>query len=172
MKIRKLAARLAGSLLSASLICPASFAQVSPERLHAIRSRLQQIRIMSERMPASQRKVLSSGALNLFEVADKFDDIEGAVNRRQPSSLSVTSQQAIPGMPLEATDGVVRVSNPAQDIFSVLSGFTQSETHTAWCGNNVVVGFNDSGSFFESLVANVGGVSFNGVARSTNQGAS
>jgi hypothetical protein len=172
MKIRKLAARLAGSLLSASLICPASFAQVSPERLHAIRSRLQQIRILSERMPASQRKVLSSGALNLFEVADKFDDIEGAVNRRQPSSLSVTSQQAIPGMPLEATDGVVRVSNPAQDIFSVLSGFTQSETHTAWCGNNVVVGFNDSGSFFESLVANVGGVSFNGVARSTNQGAS
>lgn len=54
----------------------------------------------------------------------------------------------------------------------MLSGFTQSETHTGWCGNNVVVGFNDSGSFFESLVAAVGGLSFNGLARSTNRGAS
>ena len=35
----------------------------------------------------------------------------------------------------------------------------------------MVVGFNDSGSFFESILAQVGGVSFNGVARSTDQGA-
>jgi hypothetical protein len=36
----------------------------------------------------------------------------------------------------------------------------------------VVVGFNDSGSVFESLFFGPGGVSFNGIARSTNKGAS
>jgi hypothetical protein len=64
------------------------------------------------------------------------------------------------------------VSNPAQYIYSVLSGFVQSETHTAWCGNNVVVGFNDTGSRHESYLSGVGGISLNGVARSTNKGVS
>ena len=36
-------------------------------------------------------------------------------------------------------------------LFSVLAGFTQSETSTAWCGKNVMVGFKDSGSLPESL---------------------
>jgi hypothetical protein len=66
------------------------------------------------------------------------------------------------------------VSNPANNFsFSRLTGFTQSETSTAWCGNNVVVGFNDSGSFPESVAGGGGstiGFSFNGVARSTDQG--
>jgi hypothetical protein len=52
----------------------------------------------------------------------------------------------------------------------VVSGFTQSETATAWCGSTVVVGFNDSGSIAESILLGPGGVSFNGVARSDDQG--
>src|SRR5439155_11196759 len=50
---------------------------------------------------------------------------------------------------------------------------TQNETSTAWCGNNVVVGFNDSGSLPESVAAGGGsimGLSFNGLARSADQG--
>ena len=47
------------------------------------------------------------------------------------------------------------------------SGFTTSETSTAWCGNNVVVGFNDSGSPFES-----GGASVVGYSQSSNAGTS
>jgi len=41
-----------------------------------------------------------------------------------------------------------RVSNPfeAEDFISRLAGNTQSEESVAWCGNNAVVGFNDSGS--------------------------
>jgi hypothetical protein len=46
----------------------------------------------------------------------------------------------------------VLVSDPNTDVaFSSFSGFTQSETSTARCGDTVVVGFNDTGSIFESL---------------------
>jgi len=159
------------SLFFALIICPAVFGQASPERLQAIGARLAQIKAFGERMPASKRKVLSSGALNLLQLADKFDNELRGLNRLQADS-SIASEQPDLSAPSQAADGVARVSNPAQDVFSVLSGFTQSETHTAWCGNNVVVGFNDTGSAFESLVAKVGGLSGDGVARSTNQGSS
>ena len=65
------------------------------------------------------------------------------------------------------------MSDPDSDfVFSVLSGFTQSETSTGWCGDNVVVGFNDSGSVLESLASGAGGLSFNGYAHSSDRGAS
>jgi hypothetical protein len=34
--------------------------------------------------------------------------------------------------------------------FTRFSGAVQSETSTAWCGKNAVVGFNDSGSFWQT----------------------
>lgn len=169
---KKLTASLVCSLLFTLMTCPAASGQVQPERLQAIHARLAQIKAFAKKMPEKQRKVFSSGALNLLQFADKFDDVQRGLNRLQLASPAGISQQSEVGVPPEVTDGIVSVSKPTQDIFSVLSGFTQSETHSAWCGNNVVVGFNDSGSLFESLVANVGGMSFNGVARSTNQGGS
>jgi hypothetical protein len=66
----------------------------------------------------------------------------------------------------------VPVSNPASDfVLSIAGGFTQSETSTAWCGDNVAVGFNDSGSLIESLLFGDGGLSLSGVANSTDRGA-
>ena len=66
------------------------------------------------------------------------------------------------------------MSNPNTDFLSSrVTGFTQSETSTAWCGSNVVVGFNDSGSVIEtfgSLLAGINGLSVNGVALSTDEG--
>ena len=53
-----------------------------------------------------------------------------------------------------------------------LSGFTQSETSSAWCGDTVVAGFNDSGAFIRSVVEGVGGSSFTGVGVSQNRGRS
>src|SRR5262249_47858076 len=50
------------------------------------------------------------------------------------------------------------------------AGFTQSETSTAWCGNNIVTGFNDSGSILESLLFGPGGVSGSGASISSNKG--
>jgi|SRR6267378_3972860 len=163
---------LIGLWLFSLLSCSQAFGQVMPERLEAARARLAQVKAFSEGMPAKQRKMLSSGALGLLEVADKFDDVQRGLSRQQAALSSPMSQPSRVGVALPEIAGLHTVSDPSQDVFSVLSGFTQSETHTAWCGNDIVVGFNDSGSFFESLVANVGGLSFNGVARSTDQGAS
>ena len=60
---------------------------------------------------------------------------------------------------------VQSVSNPGPGyLLSVLSGLTQNETDTTWWADNIV-GFNDSGSTFETEVAAVQ-ISY-GVARST-----
>ena len=53
-----------------------------------------------------------------------------------------------------------------------MGGFTQSETSTAWCGNYVVVGYNDSNSLFESLLFGPGGASLSGASISSNKGLS
>ena len=57
--------------------------------------------------------------------------------------------------------------------FSAFGGFTQSETSTARCGNSVVVGYNDSGSVFETpfFFTGSGGQSFSGSSYSTDGGA-
>lgn len=52
---------------------------------------------------------------------------------------------------------------------SRFTGFTQSETSTAWCGNSVVIGFIDTGSEISSLIGNAG-VTMLGVAQSSNRG--
>jgi hypothetical protein len=166
------ATSLIGLWLFSVLTYQQAFGQVTPERLEAARARLAQLKAFSEGLPAKHRKMLSSGALGLLEVADKFDDLKRGLSRPQPALPSPMSQQPRAGVALPEIEGLHMVSDPTQDVFSVLAGFTQSETHSAWCGNNIVVGFNDSGSFFESLIANVGGLSFNGIARSTDQGAS
>jgi hypothetical protein len=54
--------------------------------------------------------------------------------------------------------------------FSRMAGFTQSETSTAWCGSNVVVGFNDSGSINETLLFGPGGISGSGASISNDGG--
>jgi hypothetical protein len=68
---------------------------------------------------------------------------------------------------------MIPVSNPGPELSFRSTGFTQSETSTAWCGSNVVVGFNDSGSVLETFsgfAQGSNGLSFNGVAYSTDQG--
>ena len=99
------------SLFFALIICPAVFGQASPERLQAIGARLAQIKAFGERMPASKRKVLSSGALNLLQLADKFDNELRGLNRLQADS-SIASEQPDLSAPSQAADGVARVSNP------------------------------------------------------------
>jgi hypothetical protein len=69
--------------------------------------------------------------------------------------------------------GPVPVSDASLDyVLSRFSGFTQSETSSAWCGDNVVVGFNDSGADLRSFVDQVGGRSFANVGVSHNGGKS
>lgn len=67
--------------------------------------------------------------------------------------------------------GVVSVNDRTTDLdFSSYDGVTQSETHTAMCGSQIVVGFNDSGSEFQTAFFGPGGISLSGAAVSSDGG--
>lgn len=158
---------LTGLWLLLSVFGSVARAQVVPQRLEAIRSRLQQTKAFFQKMPEKHRQVLSGAAQNLIHLANVWDK-EGprrAGNLNRPAELPQTSSGPA------ARGGVIPVSAPNNDFaFSVLTGFTQSETSTAWCGSHVAVGFNDSGSLPESIFFGPGGLSGSGIALSTDQG--
>ena len=97
-------------------------------------------------------KFVSGGTLNALNVAQHWNTLKAGFG--QPTTATSVSLAAI-----NVTPG----SLPSR-----VGGFTQSETSTAWCGTNAVVGFNDSGSFFETLGGS--GISFIGYAQSSNAG--
>ena len=170
MRTNKLVTYTTAVLLVGLLTNSAASAQGKSERLTAIRARMQQSKQFFQRMSEAQRKVLSGGALNYFHLVNNWDSLEKTLADEKWSGLNQPEQTLLqataPGDP-------VPVSNPKTDfLFSVSGGFTQSETSTAWCGNNVTVGFNDSGSFIESMLVGPGGLSFSGAAYSTNQASS
>jgi hypothetical protein len=139
---------------------------------------LQQVLDASAKIPAAQKKLLSSGAQNFLHVAEllntkyvKGSDDGGLINATGRAALAQPAFLA--GVELfPDSDGTTRISDPALDFqLSVLEGFTQSETSTAWCGNNVVSAYNDSGAFVRTAGVNPGGAaSFNGVSVSNNGG--
>jgi hypothetical protein len=163
-------------LLTILGLCSASAqAQVTKEQLEAARARLQAAHDFYNKLSDERRKMLSGGALNFFHMIQNWSQMEKqaladatSLRAKAGSNASVLPQLA----PLvQASPGPVQVSNPATDFeFGPSEGFTQSETSTAWCGQNVVVGFNDSGSFWESFVTHSGAYSKVGYATSGNQG--
>lgn len=154
---------LAGGM---GFLCAMPAVAIDQARLDALEATVKRVKAFADRLSKHQRQALSSGAQNMIHLAEQWEEIEPklrqAASAPRSSALSATSP------------GPIQVSDPSTDVsFSSFSGFTQSETSTAWCGSNVVVGFNDSGSFFEtaSVPPRPGvGLSFNGVARSTNKG--
>jgi hypothetical protein len=128
---------------------------------------LKAVKQIADRFPEDRQRALSGGALNLFHVAQRLDKI-----RSERGEVRERDQLQSEALEAGARAPAGYVSDPSTDfIQSRVSGFTQSETSTAWCGNNVVVGFNDSGSLFETLPL-PRALSFNGVARSENKGIS
>jgi hypothetical protein len=150
---------------------------VDPERLAGLREKLAQVEAVLDALPDSSKKRLSSGAQNLLKLAQGWQDVEGTLaqlpgnveNEKNAlrSDLRASAASDTPDDPA-ASFPISRAS--ADFVFSIMAGFTQSETSTAWCGNNVVTGFNDSGSIFESLLFGPGGVSGSGASISSNKG--
>jgi hypothetical protein len=129
------------------------------------------IRGVFEKIPRARQRFLSSGALNLTQWAREEVEHErpGAEAR---GSLSPRVAVTPPRVAGKANGQRIRVNDQATDFtLSIVTGFTQSETGTAWCGDDVVIGFNDSGSLLETFTT-AGGLSFNGVARSVDRGRS
>jgi hypothetical protein len=160
------AASLAGILaLALPVVAPA---QVDAARFNTIKTRLQQLHATYAKMPPAAQKMMdgTANAAYLYSV----------VNRLQPQLLHITknpsrAQLSAAVAAATTTTGGVKVNNNSTDLaFSSFLGFTQSETNTAQCGSNVVVGFNDSGSYISTLLTGTGGVSFSGVAVSHDGG--
>lgn len=128
-----------------------SFAQTSAQRNDALMSELQRANLNL----GAQRKYISGGLRNALNLAKRWDAIRAGLDRARAAQVARPLASAV----------------TASGLASREAGFTQSETSTAWCGTNAVIGFNDSGSLFETEAAalgGTGGLSLMGYAQSTN----
>jgi hypothetical protein len=129
-------------------------------------------------IPARNRARLSGGAQNMLQFAELMTASEAS----SATSFSSTGHtlrprsRANPGAELAVAGpgGTISVSDPALDFTtSVLGGFTQNETSSAWCGSTVVVGYNDTGALMRTgLVNPFAAASFDGISVSSNGGRS
>jgi hypothetical protein len=87
--------------------------------------------------------------------------------------LAGARERIVTGSPIGVHEEFpVIVNDPSFDYDSTrLTGFTQSETSSAWCGNNIVVGFNDSAAFTHTAIdGQADAISLSGVAVSHDRG--
>jgi hypothetical protein len=85
--------------------------------------------------------VLSGGVRNLFALARNWDGIKAELARTSAANAEAFIMSVLmPGL----------VSAPPALLQTRLRHFTANESSAAWCGNNVVVGFNDTESVDES----------------------
>jgi len=164
-----MAATLAATLLSSSR----APAQISMESVRTLDARLQQVEALYEKLPPTLQKALD-GYSNVLQFAKVWHQYGYRFAESSfPARFSLLGAESAFRLAASQPAGVSRVSNPSTDLlYSSFGGFTQSETSTARCGNSVVVGFNDSGSVFETpfFFTGNGGESFSGVAVSSDGG--
>jgi hypothetical protein len=127
--------------------------------IDATMARLRQM----EKIPGFDPARLSAASRNLFSLADRWT----AVRERLLKGASAFAASA-QTRSFVATEMPLTLGTDLRQ--SRYSGFTQSETSTAWCGSSVVMGFNDSGAEVTTM-ASGRGVSMDGYAQSSNRGA-
>ncbi|HVG90317.1 MAG TPA: hypothetical protein VNB54_02400, partial [Alphaproteobacteria bacterium] len=157
--------------LLGALLAPAASGQSvpkpNPDRINAIKAKLSQISDRYSKLSANQRMLLDGEKrLGLSpQVVDKLAAMASSgmsITRKQFSDMMADAQKSV---------GIASVNDPGTDLdFSAYDGVTQSETHTAMCGNQVVVGFNDSGSVLQTIFFGPGGLSLSGAAVSSDGG--
>jgi hypothetical protein len=121
---------------------------------------------------------LSSGGANAFQAARMLSKLQSRGVARPPRHASTEMLSNSRAKLLAGSAGVrsatfpAIVNDPSFDYDSTrLTGFTQSETSSAWCGNNIVVGFNDSAAFTHTAIdGQAQAISLSGVAVSHDGG--
>src|SRR6266849_3602265 len=128
----------------------AASAQTVQQRLDAVSAHMKHFQDLSARLSASEKNKLSSSAQHLLRTAAQWDELQQVLSRNGTTLNAPLNGQRFHPQPGPLSSR--QVSDPSTDLsFSRMAGFTQSETSTAWCGNNVVVAYNDSGSFLETF---------------------
>ncbi len=171
MKSPRFSRFVAGAFATAVLASSFAAAQMSAEKVAATNKILQQVKATIARMPASHQQMLD-GYANINHLATAWQNYG---MRLTDASFVARAKMASKASMPPPSGGIVAVSNPSTDVaYSSFGGFTQSETSTARCGSSVVVGYNDSGSVFETpyFFTGTGGQGFSGSSYSTDGGAS
>jgi hypothetical protein len=153
----------AASALLVTMSAENAGAQTAPDK----KDLLNKTNALLSRIPAQHQALLSSGMQRIQELArvlneshSKMGDtgtVSVAPKVASPASTPSAGNAPIGPITVPGPGGTIQVSDPRLDfVNSAMAGFTQSETSTAWCGDTVVVGYNDSGAF-----ARTAGVNFN-----------
>jgi hypothetical protein len=171
MKLPLLARFFVGAFALSLLASSLGWAQLSPAQVVTTDKTLQHVKAAYAKLDARHQQMLD-GYANIVHLADVWH----AYGLRLTDPMFVAHFKATRrAAAIHATGAsIVPVSDPSSDVaFSAFGGFTQSETSLARCGNSVVVGFNDSGSVFETpfFFTGTGGQGFSGSAFSTDGGA-
>jgi hypothetical protein len=158
MSLRKLSGpSIVLALLGLMLTLFAPSANAQADRLDATFARLRQT---EKRL--GPNVILSGGARSLFALAHNWDRTKTMLARAAEANLAAQATSALMGG---------AVSGPLDFSITRMGGFTQNESSTAWCGKNVVIGFNDTGSLYPSFFARNGGLALLGYSTSSNKGA-
>jgi hypothetical protein len=122
-------------------------------------------------IPIQHQQLLSSAQERILYLNTVMQGPPGSSGKTSSVAAAAAIAQAAPTGPIPGP--YLRVSDPRLDFGnSVMTSFTQSETSSAWCGNTVVVGYNDSGAFARTAGVNYGGAwSFSSASYSTDRGA-
>jgi hypothetical protein len=133
-----------------------------PAKLQAFQATLNQIKSAYDQLPTNHRALLD-GPSHGEQLARVFSQVAPRISK---SMTRREFKESIAG-----TDpNLATVNDRSNDLdFSAYAAYTQSETSTAMCGNQVVVGFNDSHSLIETAFFN-GGSAISGAAVSSDGG--
>jgi len=141
-------------------------AQLTDERLAPLDAVAAHVARLEEN-PHFRREALYGSARNLVSIADRWSTLrpllQESTSDPEPTSDSVST---------ESSSDILSGGKPISKVTlgaSRYSGFTQSETSTAWCGASVVVGFNDTGSEIKTIFG-TRGISVLGYSNSVNHG--
>jgi hypothetical protein len=164
------AVAIAGSFVIVTTLLGSVVAAPAPPRATA----LQHLDKLAEvgknylaRLRPEIRNALSSGGQTLVHLAENVTEIKNA--KKAAGNLGKAQG------PKSLAQGYGSDPFAAEDLLTRFSGMTQSEVSADWCGDNAVLGFNDSGSFVATLFLNAspsGSFSFNGFSRSRDRGGS
>jgi len=167
--------RLHASVLSASLVLVlligvgVDFSTAQDQSRLAVQAAV--ANTIGRKIVPDQRAHLSTAAKNRLYLAES-----GALNRVNPSPLAQQPVRRLLASRLARTAATGVNPVPVNDanfdfLLSRLAGFTQNGSSNAWCGHNIVVGYNDSASLL--LTSALGtSFSFSGVAVSHDSGIS
>jgi hypothetical protein len=151
---------------TAASCCRSTFRQISPSLLalscvvflNVSSSRAQTVTVVKNHstaiskqaqnlalIPVKHQKLLSSAQQRILYLNTVLQG-PGATGQTDSTTARFAAAPAAASSPIPGP--YLRVSDPRLDYGnSVMTSFTQSETSSAWCGNTIVVGYNDSGAF-------------------------